>query len=91
MKLLARALLGVSLAALVVLLFAPIYVEPGNGHISCGRAWAPSSVEEFLADDCHDAIASRRVQLATATAFALIAGVGLIFTYKVTRPRTARP
>lgn len=90
MKLVARVLLGVSLVALVVLLFAPIYVEPGNGHISCGRAWAPSLVEEFLADDCHDALASRRLQLAAVTAAALSSGVGLIIIHNLTRARTAR-
>lgn len=47
MKPVARVLLGSSLLALLALLFAPIYVEPGNGHISCGRAWSPAATEEF--------------------------------------------
>lgn len=79
MKMAARFLLGASLIALVVLLFAPIYVEPGNGDISCGRAWAPASTEVFVAKDCRDAVSSRRIQLGIAAAVALIGSGGLIF------------
>jgi hypothetical protein len=78
-KLVARVLLGASLLALLVLLFAPIYVEPGNGHISCGRAWSPAATEEFLADDCRDAVAARRIQLGMAAAVAITGGCALIF------------
>lgn len=79
MKLAARVLLGASLIALLVLLFAPIYVEPGNGHISCGRAWSPAATEEFLAGDCRDAVAARRIQLGIAGAVAIIGSCGLVF------------
>ena len=78
MKLVARALLGASLIALLVLLFFPIYIEPGNGHISCGRAWSPAAMEDFLADDCRDAVATRRLQLGIAAGVALLGSCGLI-------------
>ncbi len=74
----AMALLGASLIALLVLLFAPIYIEQGNGHISCGRAWSPAATEEFLADRCRDAVAARRLQLGIAAAVTII-GSWLIF------------
>ena len=79
MKPAARVLLGASVIALLVLLFFPIYVEPGNGHISCGRAWSPAATEEFLADDCRDAVAARRIQLGIAAAVAIIGGWWSIF------------
>jgi hypothetical protein len=79
LKLASSALLAAALIAMVVLLLAPIYVEPGNGSISCGRVWAPSAMEDFLADDCGDVIAIRRIQLEVAAAVAVISGGGVIF------------
>lgn len=87
MKRAARILLGASVITLLVLLFIPIYVEPGNGHISCGRAWSSAATEEFLADDCRDALAGRRIQLGIAAAV-LIGSGGLIFA---TRSPTSAP
>jgi hypothetical protein len=87
----ARVLLSASLIALLILLFAPIYVEPGNGHISCGRPWSPAATEEFLADDCRDAVAARRIQLGIAAAVAIIGGFGLIFAGRSSTTPVSKP
>ena len=91
MKRTAKVLLGASLIALLILLFAPIYVEPGNGHISCGRAWSPAATEEFLANDCRDAVAARRIQLGVAAAVAITGSGGLIFANRSPTRSVPRP
>lgn len=87
----ARVVLGSSLIGLLLLLFAPIYVEPGNGDISCGRAWSPAATEKFLVDDCRSAVEARRIQLGIGAAVAIIGGCGLIFAGRSHATSVSKP
>lgn len=56
MKRLSAALTLTGMLWLLVLLLLPIYIEPGNGDINCGRPWRAAPMEDFLRSDCHRAI-----------------------------------
>ena len=69
------ALVVVGALWLAVLILLPVYVEPGNGSIRCGRAWQAARIEDFLRSDCHHAIQRRRATLVIPT---VLVGVGTL-------------
>lgn len=70
---------------LVVLLLLPIYIEPGNGSIGCGRPWRATPVETFLRSDCEHAVRNRRMALIPPGVLAGVGGILLVIAPRKSR------
>ena len=70
----------VMIAALwvVILLILPVYVEPGNGSLDCGRPWRAAKTESFLEPSCHRAIERRRAVLLVPAGLATMGVASLL-------------
>src|SRR5205807_4038719 len=78
LKRLGAVLLSTAALWIAILCILPVYVEPGNGHLDCGRPWRAAKTESFLQASCHRAIERRRLVLLVPAGLATT-GVVLLF------------